>query len=186
MPRWPARRRFTLADVARGVHDKLVSRHPHVFGDVVADSPEPSSPTGSHQAGREAARERHRRHPPALPALALATKLQRKASAIGVSADGAGDDATQWRALVEALTSIPSSQGLGQHSRRHARGRHNCRPRLRRAAARGRDLGRRRGIGPRRCAREAALRLRDEIVEAEQRGRSESDCRHAPLFAARR
>ena len=25
--------RFTLADVARGVHDKLVSRHPHVFGD---------------------------------------------------------------------------------------------------------------------------------------------------------
>ncbi len=32
--------RFTLADVARGVHDKLVSRHPHVFGDVTADTPE--------------------------------------------------------------------------------------------------------------------------------------------------
>ena len=32
--------RFTLADVARGVHDKLVARHPHVFGDVVADTPE--------------------------------------------------------------------------------------------------------------------------------------------------
>ena len=29
--------RFTMADVARGVHDKLVRRHPHVFGDVVAD-----------------------------------------------------------------------------------------------------------------------------------------------------
>jgi tetrapyrrole methylase family protein/MazG family protein len=28
---------FTLADVARGVHDKLVRRHPHVFGDVVAE-----------------------------------------------------------------------------------------------------------------------------------------------------
>ena len=28
---------FTLADVARGVHDKLVARHPHVFGDVSAD-----------------------------------------------------------------------------------------------------------------------------------------------------
>ena len=27
---------FTMADVARGVHDKLVRRHPHVFGDVVA------------------------------------------------------------------------------------------------------------------------------------------------------
>ena len=30
--------RFSLADVARGVHDKLVSRHPHVFGDVTADT----------------------------------------------------------------------------------------------------------------------------------------------------
>ncbi|MSO59321.1 MAG: nucleoside triphosphate pyrophosphohydrolase [Ilumatobacteraceae bacterium] len=27
--------RFTMGDVARTVHDKLVSRHPHVFGDVV-------------------------------------------------------------------------------------------------------------------------------------------------------
>lgn len=26
--------RFTMADVARGVHDKLVRRHPHVFGEV--------------------------------------------------------------------------------------------------------------------------------------------------------
>ena len=25
---------FTMADVARGIHDKLVRRHPHVFGDV--------------------------------------------------------------------------------------------------------------------------------------------------------
>ena len=25
-----------MADVARGVHDKLVRRHPHVFGDVNA------------------------------------------------------------------------------------------------------------------------------------------------------
>ncbi len=27
---------FTIADVARGIHDKLVSRHPHVFGEAVA------------------------------------------------------------------------------------------------------------------------------------------------------
>ena len=29
--------RFTMADVARGVHDKLVHRHPHVFGTVEVD-----------------------------------------------------------------------------------------------------------------------------------------------------
>ena len=30
--------RFTMADVARTVHDKLVARHPHVFGDVEVTS----------------------------------------------------------------------------------------------------------------------------------------------------
>ena len=29
---------FTIADVARGIHEKLVRRHPHVFGDVEADT----------------------------------------------------------------------------------------------------------------------------------------------------
>ena len=39
MPGWPrSPGSFTLADVARGVHDKLVHRHPHVFGDVEADT----------------------------------------------------------------------------------------------------------------------------------------------------
>ena len=28
--------RFTIADVTQGIHDKLVRRHPHVFGDVLA------------------------------------------------------------------------------------------------------------------------------------------------------
>ena len=32
--------RFSIADVARSIHDKLVRRHPHVFGDVHADSAE--------------------------------------------------------------------------------------------------------------------------------------------------
>ncbi len=32
--------RFSIADVARSIHDKLVRRHPHVFGDVNANSAE--------------------------------------------------------------------------------------------------------------------------------------------------
>ena len=30
--------RFSIADVARSIHDKLVRRHPHVFGDVYAET----------------------------------------------------------------------------------------------------------------------------------------------------
>ena len=29
---------FTLADVARGIHDKMVGRHPHVFGSATAET----------------------------------------------------------------------------------------------------------------------------------------------------
>ncbi len=30
--------RFTIEDVVRGVNDKMIRRHPHVFGDVKVDS----------------------------------------------------------------------------------------------------------------------------------------------------
>ena len=32
--------RFSIADVTDTMHDKLVRRHPHVFGDVAADDAE--------------------------------------------------------------------------------------------------------------------------------------------------
>ena len=32
--------RFTIEDVIRGVNDKMIRRHPHVFGDVKVDSVE--------------------------------------------------------------------------------------------------------------------------------------------------
>lgn len=31
---------FDIEDVAKGLHDKIIHRHPHVFGDVKVDSPE--------------------------------------------------------------------------------------------------------------------------------------------------
>ena len=48
---------FTLADVARGIHDKLVRRHPHVFGDVEVDgSGRRRRQLGADQEGREGPR----------------------------------------------------------------------------------------------------------------------------------
>ena len=75
----------TWTTVARNVHDKLVRRHPHVFGD--AESPErrarcasagsSSRPT---QEGREGV---FHDVPETLPALLHARKVQRRAAAIG-------------------------------------------------------------------------------------------------------
>jgi tetrapyrrole methylase family protein/MazG family protein len=85
--------RFTIADVAEGIHDKLVRRHPHVFGDT---GPGGANPDG---AGADAARvladwdeikhaEKGRTSifdgiPRSMPALSYAAKVGRKASKVG-------------------------------------------------------------------------------------------------------
>jgi tetrapyrrole methylase family protein/MazG family protein len=88
--------RFTLGDVARGIHDKLVSRHPHVFGEVVADTPE--AVASNWEALKKAEKQRSsitEGIPAALPALALAAKLQRKALAVGMVLPPAADEAVR-------------------------------------------------------------------------------------------
>ncbi len=77
--------RFDLADVARGVHDKLVRRHPHVFGDVevagAADVVSNWEAIKKDEKGRSSVTEGI---PRSLPALMLAAKLARKARSLGV------------------------------------------------------------------------------------------------------
>lgn len=72
---------FNLADVARGLSDKLVLRHPHVFGDeaTAIDADEVLAnweAAKRHEKGRDSLLDGI---PPALPALSLAAKLQRRA-----------------------------------------------------------------------------------------------------------
>jgi tetrapyrrole methylase family protein / MazG family protein len=77
--------RFTLADVARGVHDKLVSRHPHVFGDVVAESADAVAANWEVLKKSEKNRSSVTEGiPAALPSLSLAAKLQKKSLAVGM------------------------------------------------------------------------------------------------------
>lgn len=77
--------RFTLADVARGIHDKLVARHPHVFSDVeVADA---DAVVTNWEAIKKAEKGRQSVFdgiPAGLPALLYALKVQRKAEATGL------------------------------------------------------------------------------------------------------
>jgi tetrapyrrole methylase family protein/MazG family protein len=82
---------FDLADVARSVHDKLVHRHPHVFGDVDAESADEVASNWEEIKKSERGRTSVTDGIPArLPALMLATKLARKAHAVGVDPHEAG------------------------------------------------------------------------------------------------
>ena len=78
-----------LALVARGQADKLVARHPHVYGDAAAG-------TASRVVDMWERRKREERAgqgifhelPAGLPALAYATKAQRRAAAVGFDFPG--------------------------------------------------------------------------------------------------
>jgi tetrapyrrole methylase family protein/MazG family protein len=109
--------RFTLADVARGIHDKLVSRHPHVFGDVTANSAEDVATNWEAikkaEKGRSSVTEGI---PVALPALAVAAKLQRKALAVGMVLPTVADEAVRVAdgvALLGAADTRAAADGEG-------------------------------------------------------------------------
>jgi tetrapyrrole methylase family protein/MazG family protein len=81
---------FNLADVARTLNDKLVARHPHVFGDAVAESAE--AVLGQWERRKQL--EKGRDHlfdgvPRAMPALARAAKFERKLASVGLGAESA-------------------------------------------------------------------------------------------------
>jgi MazG family protein len=76
---------FTIADVARGIHTKLVRRHPHVFGSVAVDG------SGDVVRNWEQIKRDEKGSDSlvagvtmSLPSLLLAPKLFRKAASIGL------------------------------------------------------------------------------------------------------
>jgi tetrapyrrole methylase family protein/MazG family protein len=76
--------RFSMADVARGVHDKLVHRHPHVFGTVEVDGADEVvvnwETIKRAEKGRTSVFDGI---PGGMPALSYAAKVQRKAATLG-------------------------------------------------------------------------------------------------------
>jgi MazG family protein len=73
-----------LTAVARSIHDKLVRRHPHVFGEAVVDSPDGVKKQWEELKAEQEERKGIFHHvPEALPALLLAQKVQRRAASGG-------------------------------------------------------------------------------------------------------
>jgi MazG family protein len=106
-----------LEQAARGIHDKLVRRHPHVFGDVEAGTPgrvrENWEKIKTADEGRQGI---FHDVPETLPALLYARKLQRRAAAIEFeypdTAGALADLEDEIRELKEALESAgePASE----------------------------------------------------------------------------
>jgi len=155
--------RFTLADVARGIHDKLVSRHPAIFppggGPVAEADGEGGAPATAEEQTKsweQLKKEEKGRNsvmegiPSALPALLYAYKVQRKARSTGFAypdLDAAADDVRSELAEVledpspsEAGDLLFAATGVSVHL----------------------------GIDPEAALRGAAGRFRDRFVVVEQ------------------
>jgi tetrapyrrole methylase family protein/MazG family protein len=99
---------FRLEDVLRGISDKLVRRHPHVFGEAVAETPEAVA-----EQWDELKREERGPAsaltgiPETLPALAFAQTIQRRAERAGFAWESVEQ---AWEALDEELTEVKGAR----------------------------------------------------------------------------
>lgn len=110
---------FTLADVAQGIHDKLKSRHPHVFGPSESELVEVEDADEvlvnweaieRDQKGRSSVMDGI---PPGLPALLFADKVIHKARSVGV--EPVVDTATVAGQLYDAVLAAQTA-GLDAES----------------------------------------------------------------------
>jgi tetrapyrrole methylase family protein/MazG family protein len=102
---------FTITDVLIGIHDKLVRRHPHVFGDVAVSGADEVVANWEvikrEEKGRASLMDGVSRH---LPSLLYAHKLYRKAASAGLTFGTA--DETLARA-ESALRGLATRAGVG-------------------------------------------------------------------------
>ena len=117
--------RFTLEDVAAHMTAKMVGRHPHVFGDVVADTPEAVVANWERlkkveKPGRESVLDGI---PQSMPALALAAKLLGRAEKVGLTPTAADAVPASEEALGdELLATVVAARAAGLDAERALRG----------------------------------------------------------------
>lgn len=75
--------KFTLQEVIEGIAQKLISRHPHIYGDVVVNNEEDVKQNWEKLKLKEGKSSVLSGVPNALPAVVKATRLQEKAKQVG-------------------------------------------------------------------------------------------------------
>lgn len=86
---------FTFQDVLDDIHDKLIYRHPYVFGDIKVNSSEEALASWEAQKANDAKHQTHSSIlddlPFALPALTRAHKIQKRCAKVGFDWDNSND-----------------------------------------------------------------------------------------------
>ena len=99
---------FDLADVANGICDKLIFRHPHVFGNVRADNAEQVKQNWEDIKLQEKARDHKKKRvlsgvPQSLPAMVKAYRIGEKAASAGFDWEKRED---VWKKVKEEVSEV--------------------------------------------------------------------------------
>ena len=114
--------RFSFDDVANAISDKLVRRHPHVFGDV--DAKDPATVLRNWEQIKQQEHKKETRHsaldgvPSTLPALLKAQRSQEKAARVGFDWKDAKGPLAKIReeiAELEEAVAASSDTSLDEH-----------------------------------------------------------------------
>ena len=82
---------FDIADVANGICDKLINRHPHIYGDTKVDGADQVIKNWESIKLKEGRNSVLEGVPKSLPALVKAFRIQEKAAGVGFEWDNAED-----------------------------------------------------------------------------------------------
>jgi XTP/dITP diphosphohydrolase len=92
---------FDITDVLNGICDKLIHRHPHIYGDVVVENEEQVKQNWEQLKLKEGKKSVLEGVPQSLPALVKASRIQEKARGVGFDWDNREQ---VWEKVNEELT----------------------------------------------------------------------------------
>lgn len=101
---------FDIADVLHGVCEKLISRHPHIYGDVVVSGEEEVKANWEKLKLKEGNKSVLEGVPKSLPSLVKASRIQDKARGVGFDWDHAGQ---VWEKVQEEISELKAEVDSG-------------------------------------------------------------------------
>ena len=102
---------FTITDVLHGICDKLVARHPHIYGDVKVSGEEEVKQNWEKLKLKEGKKSVLEGVPGSLPAMVKATRIQEKARGVGFDWDNREQ---VWDKLQEELGELKAEVDAGR------------------------------------------------------------------------
>lgn len=110
--------KFTFNDVLNGIHQKIIHRHPHVFGELKASNAEEALARWNAMKAQEESRQNQNSLlddlPRAFPALKRADKLQKRCAKVGFDwqklSSVLDKVAEEWQEVQEEINKVPQQK----------------------------------------------------------------------------